>query len=883
MEEMITYPPDWTVVEDHVRDEVGPDRIDELYRMRERLYELSDSRILYRSAPSIIARSEAELFGASMPRFAFRAYFAPDCFLNLRRVVKLRANVRQTWVARRAAGANWLRLGDVVECSADPATLPPALLDRFTSCIADSVLAPPKWLIKAGYRISTAELGRAYGESAPIRGTPFMKHISMGGGLCAQAACFMATLLLHEYAEGVFGVAEITQKAAEAAHPHGSVPNELNLGGMTMPGMAGYFDRIGLHAKEYLVPLPEPDEDARASLQAMDKCANVLRSYVMSGMPVILGLDAGRMWGVGKLQSISIYERNHIRKVSDTEPKVSRRPHAVLLVGAERHNEFLLNDPGSYPFLEASITQLIDARNYQDTRDGRPDTQPLPLTGAISCLPITPREAPLGLLGVAPTHGATGVLGLLTISEKVRFQWTDALDDEAGEYRLLNPAWHTSDPDRMDRCLDHLPPAHKRHLSELLRHGEPLESWWWCQYCSCREEVWIWDASSPHPNEDDQDLERFLVGAWRKTASGFDDLRKPALAPAATAQPSVPAPLKRPRRIKPALLSSFRTHTAGRVARSWPGEASVACDFYTFMQPEVRGFLCDTSDPSAVKAMAACVPGNLGAAAPPMIEQWARRVTQHFPPGKRPIVSLASFIPSITCPGESQDESVGALTFLILFARALARLGHPVKAVEMVAGTLVEGIFQGVRDGRTRCYANRMNDTEARANLLNALRGVFTRVGVGDGKDRILVSIELEPGPLFCLRDWGTLESLCTELRADPLLRRVCGINVDLSHYALAQVKPHQVLSTMEVRQSVVHAHIAGHHRRGHLGDLPLLDLNNEAEFAPWLDMLDEIAADPPADDGPRFSGYVSLELEAAKLMAPLESSLRVLKEWLGG
>src|SRR5688500_1001 len=60
--------------------------------------------IRYRYAQSVVARTEAELFGLSIPRFAVRAYVdGKECgsFVNLRRIEQFRLRARD-WAARIA-------------------------------------------------------------------------------------------------------------------------------------------------------------------------------------------------------------------------------------------------------------------------------------------------------------------------------------------------------------------------------------------------------------------------------------------------------------------------------------------------------------------------------------------------------------------------------------------------------------------------------------------------------------------------------------------------------------------------------------------------------------------------------------------------------------
>ena len=77
------------------------------------------------------------------------------------------------------------------------------------SCIADSVFTPPAVLAK-GFNILTSEFGSAYGEVQSIQGTPFVSHSPFLGGMCAQACCFMASMLSLSSAKSVHGIAEIS-------------------------------------------------------------------------------------------------------------------------------------------------------------------------------------------------------------------------------------------------------------------------------------------------------------------------------------------------------------------------------------------------------------------------------------------------------------------------------------------------------------------------------------------------------------------------------------------------------------------------------------------------------------------------------------------------
>ena len=126
--------------------------------------------------------------------------------------------------------------------------------------------------------------------------------------MCAQAACFMATSLMHGVANGIFGVPEITALAK------GEAAEELLLGGMGHFDILSYFRHpsVGLWASHQTTAWLQPlfkgqflltacvdpvSRENRDELQMVDLCGFVLNSYVMSGMPVIVPLDMGRMEG----------------------------------------------------------------------------------------------------------------------------------------------------------------------------------------------------------------------------------------------------------------------------------------------------------------------------------------------------------------------------------------------------------------------------------------------------------------------------------------------------------------------------------------------------------------------------------------------------------
>jgi hypothetical protein len=175
----------------------GPDRPQ--FRIEEESEDEQLQKMHFRSAPSIVVRSEAELFGINKPRFAYRARLSGTDgsilgFSNLRRIKSfVRSIGKRLDVGIQADFLTKLQL----KCR----------------CLADSFLAVPNWA--GAYQVVTTDLARWYAESGPDNGTSFVTHFPVGGGMCAQAVCFMASALLHDYANGVFGVAEVTMLSSE--------------------------------------------------------------------------------------------------------------------------------------------------------------------------------------------------------------------------------------------------------------------------------------------------------------------------------------------------------------------------------------------------------------------------------------------------------------------------------------------------------------------------------------------------------------------------------------------------------------------------------------------------------------------------------------------
>ncbi|MCA9206348.1 MAG: hypothetical protein KDA59_25020, partial [Planctomycetales bacterium] len=184
----------------------------------------SERKLRMRFAPSIILRSEAELLAVSCPRFAVRVYVSERSFVNARRRRTLQRAIRRAY-ADSIKGDQFREqlLRDV---------------DR-SSWIADSLLEVPDD-IKARFTCLTTRLATSYGEREEFDAVPFVTHIRLGGGLCAQAVCFMTLCLLPDVP--VMGPSEITAHMHNLQFDKGPAGDcFIEIGGMTPESIVAFF------------------------------------------------------------------------------------------------------------------------------------------------------------------------------------------------------------------------------------------------------------------------------------------------------------------------------------------------------------------------------------------------------------------------------------------------------------------------------------------------------------------------------------------------------------------------------------------------------------------------------------------------------------------
>lgn len=346
-----------------------------------------DFPIRIRYAPSIIVRSEAEMFGLSRPRFAIRAYLGPNCLVNMRRIQAMAATIKTHYPSSVAE-----------QLSAE-------YRSAITGWIADSLLIPPE-TAGADDRpmiYLSADLWYAFGE--PVEGTaaqkkqpiPFVTHLRVGGGMCAQAAAFMALTLAK--ARRIYGPSELTRLVF-------SKQDSIPLDGLTCDQLC---DLLSL--KEF-----ETNAVCQVVHHRQTRILDVvLRAYIGSEIPVILLVALSRLAGKhdkcaqpiinrGDPLVSSLVSESHWTGVL-AEYHINRNDHhCIVVVGMSQDTGdpcgpslFSVQDPATLPFLPATAEQLLDARRYVGNSNAvlgghryeiEPPAEPLRF---IELIPVTPQ------------------------------------------------------------------------------------------------------------------------------------------------------------------------------------------------------------------------------------------------------------------------------------------------------------------------------------------------------------------------------------------------------------------------------------------------------------------------------------------------------------
>jgi sugar phosphate isomerase/epimerase len=246
------------------------------------------------------------------------------------------------------------------------------------------------------------------------------------------------------------------------------------------------------------------------------------------------------------------------------------------------------------------------------------------------------------------------------------------------------------------------------------------------------------------------------------------------------------------------------------------------------------------------------------------------------------VIGLSTFAADLLAHEEFKlawESAQKALVFLLQVGRELNQLGHEVRALELVGGSQVDGLWMGGdRYGGKHFVINRLTPALAIERLMRRLQPVC-EVALETG---IPIALELEVGPLFTVSSLASLQQVSDFIHAQgtDAHRRTLGFNLDIAHWAfLAQISPQDVAGLQSVRERIVHAHISDH-SKGHFGDGVVGEFSARGEFEQWLELLSQVGENR-SPELPQFSGCVSVEYECAPNVEVVQESVEATSEIL--
>jgi hypothetical protein len=258
-------------------------------------------------------------------------------------------------------------------------------------------------------------------------------------------------------------------------------------------------------------------------------------------------------------------------------------------------------------------------------------------------------------------------------------------------------------------------------------------------------------------------------------------------------------------------------------------------------------------------------------------------------------VAIATFIPELAAHPESERAELAryaivTLGWLALSIRKRQTGDHKLSRIELVGGSRIGRVYQSMPSSGSRIelIAEVQPLAAVHLNIAENLRIAME----GDGnlleqlkKNGVAFALEEEPGPLFALGDMKALSEFCRYFLDDPryaLIKGVVGLNADLAHWVMSG----DVNDYLEsIRHRIVHAHISGHHPTSHFGDTELTSELAE-RYRPLMSFLRQLLKEDECDarrnNGlPQFSGYISLEYEAAPNLESIKRSLECVEQIL--
>jgi hypothetical protein len=367
-----------------------------------------------RYCASAVVRSEVGLLGLSTPRFHFRFTFdigKSKFLITARRKRTLDRHLNDVFTRSKVKRSRNLtseqRHPDILDEYTQ--TEHPRLQVLNGDCVADCLLGRPPFLPLELYRLNEVKLLREYGECIEPyiededipKTSPYVRTSSIGGGLCAQACAYIATVILHKHASRLCGLAEITALAASDKRL------ELLISGLDERELAHYFETVGLRGVYQFVNPERLWRPPQNRIQPSVPFDLTLESYALSGMPMLLMVDVNRF---NQIVISNKMTRGVISPKLAAEMRGSKELvpeevafHTVVVIGCsigEGTRKYVMHDTSSLPFLIASADELSTVGIFPSEAGHWPEGAD-PKSHFPTMMPVTPARVrmPLACFG----------------------------------------------------------------------------------------------------------------------------------------------------------------------------------------------------------------------------------------------------------------------------------------------------------------------------------------------------------------------------------------------------------------------------------------------------------------------------------------------------
>ena len=359
-----------------------------------------------------------------------------------------------------------------------------------------------------------------------------------------------------------------------------------------------------------------------------------LRCYLLSGFPVLLPVDFGRMQGYpsrARLEEDYLLTIRNICQENALTPDPrwicqpnQEYPHAILLVGCAEDpvsSEFLFHDPARFPFMKGSAEFLFEASAYV-----RGAKVPMSEIASGTFVPIVPGRIKMPLTNWLPSErskaSGDGIMQLADLLQNGLTTFPTVAPDCAIRLTPLKEKM-------IDRLLQSAIPVHPDVRSKVLEivrkrwetKGDP--SWVWLQWDATS--AWLWNAELPglltHANDAAEAQTYLQCAAWKTSRginawSSVDTTEESDLGSSdaeAAQQHSTPNDVPgdglatdhaftsdgKPE-LRLAILSSYALSGIAEMLKHWPLGRSY-CEFYGLTQSDAEFLLADKSFDNRVR------------------------------------------------------------------------------------------------------------------------------------------------------------------------------------------------------------------------------------------------------------------------------------------